>query len=364
MQIKFLDLKRINMRFFDEFNEAFIKVQKSGYYLNSSCTELFENHYAQYCKTKYCKSCSSGLNALELIIKALNLKDGDEIIVPANTYIATIWAITHNGCTPVFVEPDINTMNIDVNKIEEKITPKTRAILVVHLYGQAVEMEKVWKIAEKYNLKIIEDSAQAHGAEYIGRKTGNLSDIAGFSFYPSKNLGAIDNGGCITTNNKELSDKIEALANYGSHKKNNHIYDGTNSRLGEIQASILDIKLRYLDSDNTKRRKISKIYRENIKNPLIILPDTYNEKAHVWHLFVIRTDKRDKLISYLSDNGIETAIHYPIPPYKQECLKKYSNLNLPVSDSLHNTVLSIPMSPCLTDLEIEYIIDKLNQFKI
>lgn len=364
MQIKFLDLKRINMRFFDEFNEAFINVQTSGYYLNAQKTNLFEKNFADYCNVKYCKSCSSGLSALELIIKAFDFKNGDEIIVPANTYIATIWAIAHNGCTPVFVEPDINTMNIDVNKIEEKITSKTKAILVVHLYGQAVEMQKVWELAQKYNLKVIEDSAQAHGAEYKGRKTGNLSDAAGFSFYPSKNLGAIDNGGCVTTNDKELSDKIEALANYGSHKKNHHIYDGTNSRLGEIQADILNIKLKYLDSDNEKRRRISKIYRENIKNPLIIVPDTYNENAHVWHLFVIRTQKREILQQYLNDNGIETAIHYPIPPYKQECLKEYSNQNLPISDSMHDSVLSIPMSPCLTDLEVKYIVEKLNQFKI
>ena len=363
MKVDFLNLKKINERFRSEINEAINGVIDSGYYLNAGITELFENNFAKYTGSKYCMSCGNGLSALELIIQAYGFKTGDEIIVPANTYIATVWGITHNGCTPVFVEPDIHTMNIDVNKIEEKITAKTKAIMPVHFYGQAVQMTKIKELAKKYNLKIIEDSAQAHGAEFNGVKTGNLGDASGFSFYPSKNLGALGNGGCVTTNDEELAQKIKALANYGSLKRNCHIYNGTNSRLGDIQAAILNVKLKYLDSDNQKRRQTAKLYRENIKNSLITLPETYDEKEHVWHLFVIRCESRDKLQQYLRDNGIGTIVHYPTPPYKQECLKQYANTNCPISDKMHETVLSIPMSPVLTDIEVEYVIDKINAYK-
>ena len=361
--IKFLDLAKINNRFSNEINERFSEIQKAGVYLNAKQVSEFEQNFAQYCRTKYCISCASGLSALELIIKAYDFKIGDEIIVPANTYIATVMAIIHNGCTPIFVEPDVETMNIDVNKIEENITSKTKAIIIVHLYGQTVQTEKVVELAKKYNIKIIEDSAQAHGAEYKGIKTGNLGDVSGFSFYPTKNLGSMGNGGCITTNDEELAKKTRILACYGAEIRNHNIYDGTNSRLDEFQAAILDTKLKYLDEDNNRRRNISKKYRENIKNELIKIPQTYDEKAHVWHIFGIRTKNREHLKNYLAQNGIESLVHYPIPPHKQECNKKYNHLSLPITEEIHKNILSIPMSPILTDNEVDYIIEKLNQYK-
>lgn len=362
--IKFLDLAKINNRFSEEIKERFVSIQNAGLYLNAKQVSNFEQNFAKYCGTKYCVSCASGLSALELIIKAYNFAKDDEIIVPANTYIATIMAIIHNGCTPVFVEPDIETMNIDVNKIEEKITSRTKAIMIVHLYGQAVQTDKVIELAKKYNIKVIEDSAQAHGAEYKGIKTGNLGDVSGFSFYPTKNLGSMGNGGCITTNDEKLAKKIRTLANYGAEIRNHNIYDGTNSRLDEFQAAILDIKLKYLDEDNNRRRIISKKYRENIKNELIKIPQTYDEKAHVWHILGVRTKNREHLKEYLAKNSIESLIHYPIPPHKQECNKKYNNLSLPITEEIHRTILSIPLSPVLTDSEVDYIIEKLNQYKI
>ena len=361
--IKFLDLKKVNDRYLNEIKNSFAMVLESGMYLNSKAVDTFEQEFAQYCGTKYCVGCDNGLNALELIIKAYGVGIGDEIIVPSNTYIATIWAIMHNGCTPIFVEPSEITMNIDVEKIEEKITPKTKAIMPVHLYGQSVQMEKIWELAQKYNLKVIEDSAQAHGAIYKDKRVGSLGDASGFSFYPSKNLGALGNSGCITTNDKELADKVRALANYGAKERNHHIYNGTNSRLDEIQASILSVKLKYLDSDNSRRREIAKFYRENIKNDLVKLPETYDEMAHVWHLFVVRVDNQERFRQYLLDNEIQSAIHYPIPPHKQEHNKEFSHLYLPISEKLHKTVVSIPMSPVLEDFEIEEVIKVINKYK-
>lgn len=362
--IKFLDLQKINNRFSKEINNKIAEIQKAGLYLNAHNVQVFEKNFAQYCGTKYCVSCASGLSALELIIKAYGFKNNDEIIVPANTYIATIMAILHNNCTPVFIEPNPITMNIDIDKIEEKITSKTKAILVVHLYGQAVQMDKINEIASKYNLKIIEDSAQAHGAEYNEVKTGNLGNAAGFSFYPSKNLGSMGNGGCITTNDETLAKRIRALANYGAEIRNNHIYDGTNSRLDEIQAAILDVKLKYLDKDNNKRRQIATRYRNEIKNELITLPQTYDENAHVWHIFAVRTQNREHLQKYLANNGIETLINYPIPPHKQESLIKFNSLQLPITEEIHRTILSLPISPVLTDNKIDYIINTINNYTI
>lgn len=362
--IKFLDLGKINNRFSNEINEKFAAIQKAGLYLNSKYVSQFEHNFAQYCGTKYCISCASGLSALELIIKAYDFKNGDEIIVPANTYIATVMAIMHNGCTPVFVEPDTTTMNIDVEQIENKITPRTKAIMIVHLYGQAVQTDKVIQLAKKYNLKVIEDSAQSHGAEYKAVKTGNLGDASGFSFYPSKNLGSMGNGGCITTNDEKLAKKIRILANYGAEIRNHNIYDGTNSRLDEFQAALLDVKLKYLDSDNERRRFIAKKYRENIKNELIVLPQTYDEKAHVWHIFAVRTKDREHLKNYLAQNGIEALVHYPVPPHKQECNKQYNHLSFPITEEIHKNILSIPMSPVLTDDEADFIIEKLNNYKL
>lgn len=358
--IKFLDLEKINNRFRKEIDEKIAAVLDKGWYISGNQNEKFTADFADFCGTKHCIGVANGLDALNIIIKAYGFSQGDEIIVPANTYIASILAITQNGCTPVLVEPDIKTYNINPDLIEEKITSKTKAIMVVHLYGQAVPMEKIWELAKKYNLKIIEDSAQAHGAIYQGKRCGNLGDASGFSFYPGKNLGCIGDGGCVTTNDDELAAKIKAIRNYGSDYKYHNIYKGVNSRLDEIQAAVLDIKLNSLDKDNNRRREISKYYRENIKNPAVILPETYDENAHVWHVFAIRTKERDRLQECLKENGIETLIHYPIPPHKQDCYKEWNNLHLPITEEIHNTILSLPISPVMTDEEVEKIIKIIN----
>lgn len=360
--IKFLDLHKINERFRNEIDTRIKQVLDSGWYLLGEQDKLLEKNFALYCGTKHCIGCANGLDALNLIIKAYGFGNGDEIIVPANTYIASILAISENGCTPVLVEPELNTYNIDPNLIEEKITQKTKAIMVVHLYGQAVQMEKIWELAKKYDLKIIEDSAQAHGAIYKGKRTGNLGDASGFSFYPGKNLGCMGDGGCITTNDTTLATKIRALANYGSDYKYHHIYKGTNSRLDEIQAAILDVKLPYLDKDNERRREISKYYRTNIKNSKITLPQTYCEESHVWHVFVIRTKNREELLQHLEQNNIQTNIHYPTAPHKQDAYKEYANLNLPITEQIHNEVLSLPISPVMTDAEVKKVVDVINKY--
>ena len=362
--IPFLNLQQVNNRFRGEINARFKMILDKGWYLLGEQNELFEKHFATYVGAKHCIACANGLDALNLIIKAYGFGPGDEIIVPANTYIASILAISQNGCTPVLVEPDICTYNINPDLIEEKVTPHTKAIMVVHLYGQAVQMEKIWNLAKKYNLKIIEDAAQAHGAEYQGRKTGNLGDAAGFSFYPGKNLGCMGDGGGITTSDDVLAAKLRALRNYGSDRKYHHIYKGTNSRLDELQAAVLDVKLPHLDADNARRREIARYYRENIKNPAIILPQTYDEKAHVWHIFAIRTPKRYKLQAYLADYGIETNIHYPTAPHKQGAYKEWSNLSLPITEQIHREELSLPMSPVLSDEEVKAITEICNKFTI
>lgn len=360
--IKFLDLKKINNRYREEIDSRIKNILDKGWYLQGEENENFTKNFANFCGTKFALGVANGLDALNLIIKAYGFGNGDEIIVPANTYIATILAISENGCIPILVEPDIKTYNINPDSIEEKITTKTKAIMVVHLYGQAVQMEKIWKIAKKYNLKIIEDSAQAHGAIYQENRTGNLGDASGFSFYPGKNLGCIGDGGAVTTNDEELFNKIKAIANYGSDRKYHHIYKGVNSRLDEIQAAVLDIKLKHLDSDNNKRREISKYYRENIKNSKIILPETYDEKSHVWHIFAVRTQNRDEFQKYLTEKGIQTIIHYPTPPHKQGAYKEWNNLSFPITEEIHNTILSLPISPVMTDSEIEKVVEVVNEF--
>lgn len=360
--IKFLDLKKINNRYREEIASRIKDILDKGWYLQGEENENFTKNFANFCGTKFALGVANGLDALNLIIKAYGFGNGDEIIVPANTYIATILAISENGCIPILVEPDIKTYNINPDSIEEKITSKTKAIMVVHLYGQAVQMEKIWKIAKKYNLKIIEDSAQAHGAIYQENRTGNLGDASGFSFYPGKNLGCIGDGGAVTTNDEELFNKIKAIANYGSDRKYHHIYKGVNSRLDEIQAAVLDIKLKHLDSDNNKRREISKYYRENIKNSKIILPETYDEKSHVWHIFAVRTQNRDEFQKYLTEKGIQTIIHYPTPPHKQGAYKEWNNLSFPITEEIHNTILSLPISPVMTDSEIEKVVEVVNEF--
>lgn len=360
--IKFLDLKKINERFRDEMDARIKDVLDSGWYLQGRQNEIFAENFAKYCGTEYALGVANGLEAIKLIIKAYGFGPGDEIIVPANTYIATILAITDNGCTPVLVEPDINTYNINPDLIEEKITSRTKAIIPVHLYGQAVQMKKIWELAKKHNLKIIEDAAQAHGAIYEGRRTGHLGDAAAFSFYPGKNLGALGDAGGITTDDKALYEKIKALANYGSDRKYHHIYKGTNSRLDELQAALLDVRLKYLDSDNARRREIARHYREHITNLKIILPQAYEEKAHVWHVFVIRTKDREALKKYLEENGIQTNIHYPVPPHKQLAYKEWNGLSLPITELIHREVISLPISPVLTDDEVKTVTEACNAF--
>ena len=360
--IKFLDLHKINQRFKSEIDLAIREVLESGWYLLGEKNKAFEENFAKYCETKFSVGCANGLDALHLAIRAYDFPKDSEIIVPANTYIASILAISNCGLKPILVEPNLETYNIDVDLIEAKITEKTKAIVVVHLYGQAVEMEKIWELAKKYNLKIIEDCAQAHGAIYQGKKVGNLGDIGCFSFYPGKNLGALGDGGSITTNDEEVAIKIRAIANYGSLIKYENIYKGLNSRLDEIQAAILDLKLQFLDADNQQRREIAKIYRENIKNEKIVLPKLYKEESHVWHLFVIRTKDRDKLQEYLKIKGIQTLIHYPIPPHKQNAYKEWNNLSFPITEKIHKEVLSLPISPAMNKEEAFYIAQILNEF--
>ncbi len=360
--ISFLDLKKINNRFRVEFETKIADILDSGWYLQGNENKDFSSNFASYCGTKYCLGVANGLDALNLIIKGYGFKDKDEIIVPANTFIATILAVSANDCKPVLVEPDINTYCINPDLIEEKITSKTKAIIVVHLYGQITPMEKILKIAKKYNLKVIEDSAQAHGAVYQNKKAGNLGDAAAFSFYPGKNLGALGDGGAVTTNDKELFDKIKAIANYGSDYKYHHIYKGVNSRLDEIQAAILNIKLNYLDKDNSRRREIANYYCQNTKNPKIILPKAYSELAHVWHLFVIRCDDRSALQNYLKDHNIQTNIHYPIAPHKQIAYMELNQERFPITEKIHDTVISIPISPVMKDVEVEIVTRILNDW--
>lgn len=358
--IKFLDLEKINNRFRKEIDERIKNILDKGWYLQGEENDKFSKHFAEYCGVKYVLGVANGLDALRLIIKASGFGEGDEIIVPANTYIATILAISDNGCTPVLVEPNINTYNIDPDKIEAAITPRTKAIMVVHLYGQAVQMQKVWDLAKKYNLKVFEDCAQAHGAIYQNKRIGSLSDAGAFSFYPGKNLGALGDAGAIATNDEDLYLRAKALANYGSDRKYHHIYKGLNSRLDEIQAAVLDVKLPHLDKDNARRREIAAYYRSHITNPKIILPQTYDENAAVWHVFVVRTKERDAFQQYLSDNGVQTIIHYPCPPHKQLAYKEWNNLSYPISEEIHNTIISLPISPVMTDDEVEKVVEIVN----
>ena len=361
--IKFLDLHKINERYRSEIDSRIKDVLDSGWYLQGKQNELFSEHFAKFCGTKYALGVANGLDALNLIIKGYGFGQGDEIIVPANTYIATILAISENGCIPILVEPDINTYGINPDLIEAKITPNTKAIMVVHLYGQAVPMKKIWDLAKKYNLKIIEDAAQAHGAKYQGRRAGNLGDAAGFSFYPGKNLGALGDAGAVTTNDEKLFSKIKAIANYGSDRKYHHIYKGINSRLDELQAGILDVKLQYLEADNAKRLAISHYYREHINNPLITLPQTYDEQAHVWHVFVVRVKERERFQQYLDSKGIQTVIHYPTAPHKQDAYKEFSSLSLPITEQIHREVISLPISPVMTQEEVETVVRIVNEWK-
>lgn len=370
--IKFLDLQKINLTYQQEIEERLLSTFRSGWYLLGNEVKQFEEHLARYIGVKHAIGVANGLDALRLILKAYMelgvMQEGDEVIVPANTYIATILAITDNRLKPVLVEPDIKTYNLDISLIEQHITPRTRAIMVVHLYGQVCWNEQLEAIARKHNLKIIEDNAQAIGAEWEGKKTGNLGDASGFSFYPGKNLGALGDAGAVCTNDKGLALTVRALANYGSGKKYVFNYQGLNSRLDELQAAVLDVKLKYIDADNQRRREIAQYYCEHIKNPNIILPITNHQSAiakhysHVWHLFVIRTPNRDKLQQYLTENGIQTLIHYPIPPHKQLAYSVWNKLSFLITEKIHNEVLSLPISPVLNNNEVHLIIDQINSF--
>ena len=348
-----------------DLDAAYARVLDESHFIQGEECQKFEKEYADYCETKYCVGVATGLDAIYLILKALNIKAGDEVIVPSNTYIATALAVSFTGATPIFVEPTIETYNIDVTKIEEKITSKTKAIIAVHLQGRAADMDPINEIAKLHGLYVIEDAAQGHGARYKGKKVGSLSDAAAWSFYPGKNLGALGDGGCITTNNKDIADKVRALGNYGSDYKYHHIYQGTNSRLDEIQAAFLRVKLPYLDKWNRVRREIAKQYLEGITNPLIKLPvSTSQDFEHVYHVFVIRCDKRDELEKYLADNGVGTVKHYPIPMHLQ---KAYEYLHipkgeLPIAEEISNTVLSLPMYYGMTYKEIQHVIMAINSF--
>lgn len=365
--IKFLDLQKINLVHQQEIEEKLLQTFRSGWYLMGNEVKAFEEQLAAYIGAKQAIGVANGLDALRLILRGYIemgiMQKGDEILVPANTYIASILAISDNGLVPVLVEPDLSTYNIDIAKIEEKITSKTTGILIVHLYGRVVFSETLKNLATAHGLKIIEDNAQAIGAEWNGAKTGNLGDAAGFSFYPGKNLGALGDAGGVTTNVEELAKTIRALANYGSNQKYVNIYQGLNSRLDEIQAAVLGVKLKYIDAENNRRREIAKRYIAEIKNPNIILPENPESEAeHVWHVFIIRTAEREKLQNYLTENGVQTLIHYPIPPHKQEAYKEWNNLSFPISEKIHEEVLSLPISPVMSDDEVTEIIQVINKF--
>lgn len=365
--VKFLDLQKITQKYSDEIHEAVNRVVDSGWYLQGKENETFEIDYAQYIGTKYAMGCANGLDALNLIFRAYIemglMQPGDEVIVPANTYIASILAISENGLKPVLVEPNLETYQIDDSKIEDAITDRTKAILIVHLYGQCAYTTKIEELCKKNKLKLVEDNAQAHGCKFNGRKTGSLGDAAGHSFYPGKNLGAFGDAGAVTTNDEELAKVVRAVANYGSLKKYVFKYCGRNSRLDEIQAAVLDVKLKYLDEDIAIRKEVAKIYIENITNSHIILPTIKDWDAHVFHIFPIRCKRRDELQKYLADNGVQTIIHYPIPPHKQECYKEWNNLSFPITEQIHREELSLPISPVVEREEIEMIIEALNSWE-
>lgn len=364
--IKFLDLQKITQKYSEEIHEAVNRVVDSGWYLQGKENEKFEADYSAYIGTKYTVGCGNGLDALIWIFRAYVemgvMKPGDEVIVPANTYIASILAISENGLKPVLVEPSIETYQIDDSKIEEAITERTKGILIVHLYGQCAYTDKIGELCKKYNLKLIEDNAQAHGCKFKGRRTGSLGDAAGHSFYPGKNIGALGDAGAVTTNDEELAKVVRAVANYGSIRKYVFKYIGRNSRLDEIQAAVLDVKLKYLDNDIALRKQVAKYYIDHITNPEIITPIVKNWDAHVFHIFTIRCKRRDELQKYLTENGVQTIIHYPIPPHKQECYKEWNNLSFPITEQIHNEELSLPMSPVMTEEEVMSVVDLLNRW--
>lgn len=366
MNVPFASFKPMHEELREQLDKAYHNVMERSYFIQGGECEAFEKEFATYCESEYCVGVATGLDALYLILKAYGIGNGDEVIVPSNTFIATALAVSYVGATPVFVEPKISTYNIDPEKIEEAVTDKTKAIMAVHLQGRAADMDSIQKIADKYQLKVIEDAAQAHGTHYKGKKVGSFGDAAAFSFYPGKNLGALGDGGAVVTNDKELADKVRTLGNYGSDYKYHHIYQGTNSRLDELQAAFLRVKLPALDKWNQQRRAIAKRYFEEVKNPQIILPMQPDEiYDHIYHVFAIRCERRDELERYLHNCGIFTVKHYPVPMHMQPC---YSELGieegkLPIAEKISNTILSIPMYYGMKDEEISYVIEAINSFQ-
>ncbi len=366
--IKFLDLQKINEKYSDDFNKAFDKVLKGGWYILGKELESFEKDFAAFCEIKHCIGVANGLDALILIFEAYKelgqMHIGDEVLVPSNTYIASIIAISKAGLVPVLCEPLLDTYLMDASLLEQKITSKTKAILPVHLYGQLCDMDAINTIAVKHNLKVIEDSAQSHGAVYSnGKKSGNLGDASGFSFYPGKNLGALGDAGAITTNNDELAITLKALRNYGSHIKYHNLYKSINSRLDELQAALLSIKLKNLNHETILRQKAAEFYLSNIVNSAVILPKTIHKEGNVWHLFPVRVKDRDHFQTYMTKCQIETNIHYPIPPHHQPAYKEMKHLNFPISETIHREIVSIPLSPVMTHDELEMVIKVVNNYQ-
>lgn len=365
--IKFLDLQKINEQYTNEFNEAFNRVLKSGWFILGKEVEKFETEFAAFCGTKYCIGVANGLDALILILEAYKelgvMHVGDEVLVPSNTYIASIIAISKAGLVPIFCEPKLDTYLLDPDLLEAKITSKTKAVLPVHLYGQLCDMDAINAIAQKHNLKVIEDSAQSHGAVYTnGKKSGNLGDASGFSFYPGKNLGALGDAGAITSNDEILTITLKALRNYGSHIKYHNLYKSINSRLDEVQAALLSVKLKYLQAETDARLLVADHYLKNIDNPKITLPIVTTKEGHVWHLFVIRVADRNAMQKHLNDNGIETNIHYPVPPHKQPAYKEMENERFPISELIHEQIISLPISPIMTMDELNQVIAVVNKY--
>ncbi|MEO5648470.1 MAG: DegT/DnrJ/EryC1/StrS family aminotransferase [Ginsengibacter sp.] len=369
--IEFLNIKKITRRDKEDLMHALESVLDSGWFILGEKEKTFEKEFATFCGAKNCIGVANGLDALILILEGYKqsgfMKDGDEVIVPSNTYIASILAVSRAGLTPVLVEPDINRYLIDENLIEEKITSKTRAILPVHLYGRLCNMDAINKIAKKHNLKVIEDCAQSHGAKINGISCGHLGDAAGFSFYPGKNLGALGDGGAVTTNDDELAQTITALRNYGSHKKYENLYQGMNSRLDEMQAAFLSVKLKRLDNDNQVRRKVAQYYIDHINDEFIRLPykrktNVLNSEDHVWHIFAVRVANREKFQKYLLENGIQTVIHYPVPPHKQQAYAEWNNDSYPISERIHEQIISLPISPVMKQEDVETICQVINSY--
>ncbi len=365
--IKNIDLQRVTRNYAAEIKTAINRVVDSGWYLQGRENEIFEKNYANFIGTKYCIGVANGLDALRLIFRAYIelgiLNVGDEIIVPANTYIASILAISENNLTPILVEPEIETYQINSSEIEKHISPRTKGILIVHLYGQCAYNDKIKNLCSKNNLLIIEDNAQAHGCKYNGKRTGSLGNAAAHSFYPTKNMGAFGDAGAVTTDNAELAALIRTLANYGSSKKYVFDYIGLNSRLDEIHAAILDVKLKYIDTDNLHRKKVAKYYIDNITNEKIVLPIVTNWESNVFHIFPIRTSRRDDLLRYLNDNGVQVVIHYPIPPHKQKCYSQWNSLIFPITELIHNEEISLPMSPVIQEEEYKQVAELINNWR-